>query len=301
MTTELGGRAPLAVMLLGNGTKPEVVTEAWRLTELLNRHAGFRVVGVDLSSNSNLEGLQAEVALVLGGDGTVLHTARRMGDRPTPVLGVNLGRLGFLADLTPETVLARLDDLATRAFSVQCLMSLTCTLVPTAGPRRSFRGINDVVIRAAPLFHLVEVGLSIDDESVMSYRADGLIVATPAGSTAHSLSAGGPILPPDAAMFVVTPICAHSLTQRPLVDSADKVYELSPRLQAASSAYLVIDGQVQIPLAPGDRVRVERGETPLPMVRLPRQSFYRTLRDKMGWGGGPTSGPGARWGTSWPV
>ena len=114
----------------------------------------------------------------------------------------------------------------------------------------------------------------------------GVIVATPVGSTAHSLSAGGPILPPDAHVFVVTPICAHTLTQRPLVDSTHKVYELTPRGEGVATT-LVVDGQVQVPVVPGDRVVVRRGGTPFPMVRLPGHSFYRTLRDKLGWGTSP--------------
>ena len=172
---------------------------------------------MDLSADSRLADLPADVAIVLGGDGTVLHTARRMEDRPTPVLGVNLGRLGFLADLTPAAFCQRVVDLAARQYTVENLMTLECTLTPRTGPTRIFRGLNDAVIRAAPVFHLVEIGLSIDGESVMTYRGDGLIFATPVGSTAHSLSAGGPILPPNAHMFVVTPMCPHTLTQRPLV------------------------------------------------------------------------------------
>ncbi len=129
---------------------------------------------------------------------------------------------------------------------------------PRSGTDPDFRGLNDVVIRAAPFFHLVEIGLSIDGESVMTYRGDGLILATPVGSTAHSLSAGGPILPPNAHMFVVTPICPHTLTQRPLVDSAHKVYEVKP-LGEGIATVLVIDGQVQVPLRCGDRVTIRRG------------------------------------------
>src|SRR5262249_5627611 len=176
---------------------------------------------------------------------------RRMEDRPTPVLGVNAGRLGFLADLTPSAFQGRLKDLAARRFTIDNLMTLTCVLTPRRGPARTFRGLNDAVIRAAPVFHLTEIDLSIDGESVMTYRGDGLIIATPVGSTAHSLSAGGPILPPNAHMFVVTPICPHTLTQRPLVDSAHKVYEITPRGTGLSTV-LVIDGQVQIPLGCGD-------------------------------------------------
>ncbi len=140
-----------------------------------------------------------------------------------------------------------------------------------------------MVLRAAPSFHLLVIDLSIDGECVITYRGDGVIVATPVGSTAHSLSAGGPILPPDAHMFVITPICPHTLTQRPLVDSTHKVFELTSH-NPDGSTYLVIDGQVQIPLNQGDRITIRRGPSAFPMVRLPGQTFYRTLRDKLGWG-----------------
>lgn len=281
---------PLALAILGNGTKPEVVALADRLATQISGRSEIRLTGVDLAPETDLSGLDADVALVLGGDGTVLHTARRMGDYPTPVLGMNLGRLGFLADLAPEAFLDRLPDLAERRYTVHNLMTVVCTLTPQHGPARHFRGFNDVVLRAAPIFHLLEIGLCIDGEPVMTYRGDGLIIATPIGSTAHSLSAGGPIVPPESQMFVVTPLCPHTLTQRPLVDSADKVYEMVPLAQGVSTV-LVIDGQVQVPLSPGDRVSIRRSQTSFPMVRLPGHSFYRTLRDKLGWG---TSLPGER-------
>ena len=281
---------PLDVVILGNGTKPEVQDEARRLAGAIAGHGALNLVGIDLGPETDLSSLSADVALVLGGDGTVLHAARRMGDHPTPVLGVNLGRLGFLADLTPEVFLGRLGDLADRRYTVDNLMTLSCTLASKVGPTRAIRGLNDVVVRAAPTFHLLEIGLSIDGESVMTYRGDGVIIATPVGSTAHSLSAGGPILPPNAHMFVVTPLCAHTLTQRPLVDSTHKVYELVPRGDGVATV-LVVDGQVQIPISCGDRVTVRRGRAPFPMVRLPGHSFYRTLRDKLGWGAAP---PGDR-------
>ena len=274
---------PLKVVILGNGIKPEVHALAQTLSESLSQKSGIELVGVDLSADSDLSGLPADVAVVLGGDGTVLHAARRMTDKPTPVLAVNAGRLGFLADLTPAAFHDQFADLAARKFIIHNLMTLSCVLTPQSGPSRTFSGLNDAVIRAAPVFHLVDVCLSIDGESVMTYRGDGLIIATPVGSTAHSLSAGGPILPPNAHMFVVTPICPHTLTQRPLVDSAHKLYEITPKGDKVSTV-LVIDGQVQIPLQSGDRVMIRRGKTPFPMVRLPGHNFYRTLRDKLGWG-----------------
>jgi NAD+ kinase len=286
-------RPPLRLTLLGNGTREEVHAEAQRLARGVVSKPGVVLAGVDLSADSNLSQLSSDIAVVLGGDGTVLHTARRMDDHPTPVLGINVGRLGFLADLTPLAFFERLADLAERRFTIENLMTLSCTLTPRSGPTRTFRGLNDAVIRAAPFFHLIEIGLSIDGESVMTYRGDGLIIATPVGSTAHSLSAGGPILPPNAHMFVVTPLCAHTLTQRPLVESAHRNIEMVPRGEGIATI-LVIDGQVQIPLQAGDRVSIRRGKTPFPMVRLPGHSFYRTLRDKLGWGTFPTGDRGPR-------
>jgi NAD+ kinase len=278
----------LRLVILGNGIKPEVHSLAKTMTDTVKQVHGIELIGVDLSADSNLSSLPADIAIVLGGDGTVLHAARRMEDHPTPVLGVNVGRLGFLADLTPAAFQDRLEDLVAWKFTVDNLMTFACMVTPRSGPTRSFRGLNDAVVRAAPIFHLVDIGLSIDGESVMTYRGDGLIIATPVGSTAHSLSAGGPILPPNAHMFVVTPICPHTLTQRPLVDSGHKVYEITPQ-GAGLAIMLVIDGQVQVPLHAGDRITIRRGNTPFPMVRLPGHSFYRTLRDKLGWGALPTA------------
>ncbi len=292
MTTPSDASSPhsLAVAILGNGTKTNVPAAADRIAMAMNEHPGLRVTDIDLGAESDLSGLAADIAFVLGGDGTVLHTARRMGDRPIPVLGVNLGWLGFLADLDTDGLIERLADLAARRFTVDNLMTIDATLIGRNGRARHFRALNDVVLRAAPSFHLLEIGLSIDGECVMTYRGDGLIVATPVGSTAHSLSAGGPILPPDAHMFVVTPICPHTLTQRPLVESTHKALELdSPNPD--DSTYLVIDGQVQIPMERDDRVTIRRGPRPFPMIRLPGHTFYRTLRDKLGWG---ASVPGKR-------
>lgn len=281
--------ASLRIAILGNGTKPEVVSESARLVELIGRLEGLSIGMFDLGSETDLSGVGqvADLALVLGGDGTVLHTARRMGDHPVPVLGINLGTLGFLAELTPEHLHARLSDLSARRYTVENLMTIECTVRGPGGRSITYRGLNDVVLRAAPPFTLIEVGLRIDGESVITYRVDGLILATPVGSTGHSLSAGGPILPHDAHMFVVTPICAHTLTQRPLVDGSHKRYELAPRTGPRHAVMLVVDGQVQVPMSPGEHVVVRRGATPFPMIRLPGHSFYRTLRDKLGWGTDP--------------
>jgi len=284
---------PLRLMILGNGSRDESREQVAVLSREIEGAEGVELAGVDLTADSDLSRLPADLAVVVGGDGTVLHTVRRMDDHPIPVVGVNAGRLGFLADLTPATFCLHLADLASSRFTIENLMTMSCTVTSARGPTREFRALNDAVIRAAPYFRIVEIGLSIDGESVMSYRGDGLIVATPVGSTAHSLSAGGPILPPNAHMFVITPICAHTLTQRPLVDGGHKTYELVPQGEGLTTI-LVIDGQVQVPLQGGDRVTIRRGNPPFPMVRLPGFSYYRTLRDKLGWGAYPAGDRGPR-------
>ncbi len=283
----------MRLIILGNGTRHEVHEYVERVAAAVRAVPDFALAGVDLSADSDLSRCPADVAIVVGGDGTVLHTVRRMADRPTPILGVNAGRLGFLADLTVETFVDRLPDLAARRYTVENLMTMSVAVHSVRGPRRVFRALNDAVLRAAPYFRIVEIGLSIDGESVMTYRGDGLILATPVGSTAHSLSAGGPILPPSAHMFVVTPICAHTLTQRPLVDGGQKKYELEVHGEGIATI-LVVDGQIQVPLQGGDRVVVRRGDPPFPIVRLPGHSFYRTLRDKLGWGAYPAGDRGPR-------
>jgi NAD+ kinase len=282
---------PPRLMILGNGSRAMARAYVDRVVEVVRAVPGFELAGVDLSSDSDLTACPADVAVVVGGDGTVLHTVRRMDGHPTPIIGVNAGRLGFLADLTVETFAERLPDLAVRRYTIENLMTMSVTIATPRGPTRVFRALNDAVVRAAPYFRMVEIGLSIDGESVMTYRGDGLIVATPVGSTAHSLSAGGPILPPSAHMFVVTPICAHSLTQRPLVDGGHKTYELIPNGDGIATI-LVVDGQIQVPLQAGDRVTIRRGDPPFPIVRLPGYSFYHTLRGKLGWGAYPTGDRG---------
>jgi NAD+ kinase len=145
-------------------------------------------------------------------------------------------------------------------------------------------GLNEVVIQTGPPYHMLDIELSIDGERVTTYSADGLIVATPVGSTAHSLAAGGPIVRQDLSVFVITPICPHTLTNRPLVDSAEKTYEL---VVHQSGSTLVVDGQIQIPLASGDRVTVRAAPVTFGLVKLPGHSTYRRLREKLSWGGQP--------------
>jgi NAD+ kinase len=271
------------VIVLGNGSRAGVPEAAEGLLPFLREHAVIDLV--DLHHQADLSEVQADLALVLGGDGSILHAARQMGYRQLPVIGVNLGRLGFLADLSCEEIRLHFPRVAQGEYRVteHLMFEVTVDLPPHEGlVRRPVLGLNEVTIQTGPPFHMLELDLVIDGDQVASYSGDGVIVSTPVGSTAHSLSAGGPILGQELPAFVITPMCPHGLTSRPVVDSADKVYTVIVR--RASSAFLVIDGQQNVPLPVGARVTVRRAPVKFKLAKVAGRSFYRTLYDKLHWG-----------------
>lgn len=279
----------MRIFVLGNANKPGVKEEAQRLMPLLQEHA--EIVVVDLLREKDLSRETADLALVLGGDGAILRAARQMGYQQTPVLGVNLGKLGFLADLSPEELRECFPRVARGEYRVTHHLMLECRIDPpknaVAGcPPAVLLGLNEVVIQAGPSFHMIDLDLYVDDERVSRFSGDGLIVSTPIGSTAHNLSAGGPILGQELSSFVITPICPHTLTNRPVVDSADKTYAITIQRAAAGTA-LVVDGQDIAPLSVGQRVTVRRAPVSFGLVKVPGHSFYQTLNDKLRWGAQP--------------
>jgi len=270
------------ILLLSSGSRPEMAAEAARLLPLVARFAS--VEAADLDAVTSLEHVEFDVAVVVGGDGSILRAAHHMGRRQRPVVAINLGKLGFLADLSPDEFLAQLPAICSGTVPVVEHLMFDCQLL--RGDRVVCRqlGLNEAVIFAGPPFAILQVDLYVDAELVTTYSCDGLIVSTPVGSTAHSLSAGGPILRKDLQAFVVVPISPHTLTNRPVVDSADRIYELVvPRPNAGST--LVCDGKVLANLEPGDRIRVQRADARFGLVAVPGHSYYRTLRDKLGWSG----------------
>jgi NAD+ kinase len=270
--------------VLGNAQRAGVVEEAERLLPLLCQHC--EVVVYDLKQEVDLAAAPpADLALVLGGDGAILRAARQMGYRQVPVLGVNLGHLGFLADLTPGQLCTSLDRVAAGEFRVTSHLMFECLVEEGAGVQ-TFLGLNEVVCHTVPPFSILDLDLAVDGEHVARFRGDGLIVSTPVGSTGHSLSAGGPILRQDLQALVVTPICPHTVTYRPVVDSADRVYTIALGKRSASAA-LIVDGQDLLRLTPAHRVTVRRAPVSFGLVKVPGHSFYQTLRDKLRWGALP--------------
>jgi len=279
----------LRVLVLGDRRKPSVQSEADRLLPWLRPQVD--VVGFDLQQQMDLRTVEADLAVVLGGDGAILRAARQMGRRQVPVIGINLGKLGFLAELSPEQFRARLPELLARTYRVVDHLMLRCELVEPDGSREVHLGLNEVVVSAGPPFRLIDIELTVDGEHVTTYSSDGLIISTPIGSTAHSLAAGGPILAQDMRAFVINPINPHTLTNRPLVDSDGKVYELSVPTATAGTT-LLVDGDLQRALTARHRVVVRRADVSFKLVKLAGSSYYRTLRDKLRWGGQPNYGNG---------
>jgi NAD+ kinase len=276
------------IFVLGNAHRPGVQEVADELLPFLRQHVDILVY--DLHQKEDLSRAGADMALVLGGDGAILRAARQMGYRQTPVLGLNLGKLGFLADLTSEQMRCCFLDVLHGAYRITHHLMYECVVTrpPDAepGPALTMLGLNEIVLHTGPPFRMVEVDLIVDGETVSRYSGDGLIISTPVGSTAHSLSAGGPILGQDLDAFVITPICPHTLTNRPVVDSASKTYSLAVR-GAHGEAALIVDGQETIPIRSGQQITIRRAPVQFALVKVAGRSFYQTLREKLFWGTPP--------------
>jgi NAD+ kinase len=286
----------LQVLIVGPAELAGIDAEARRVEDLLTA-AGHRV-SRRLAPRAAWEQREAapaelpDLVIVLGGDGSILRTARWMGYAQAPVLGVNLGLLGFLADVSRDDFGTALADIAAGRFRRVDHMMLECEIMRDGHTLHRELGLNEASILAGPPFSMIEIGLHVDGEAATTYRGDGLIVSTPVGSTAYNLSAGGPIVRKDLDAFVFTPLNPHTLTNRPVVDSASREYELIVPRPNAGSACLV-DGRVVAGLEPGDRIRVRRAAPRFTLIETRRHGYYRTLREKLSWGADARgAGPG---------
>jgi NAD+ kinase len=269
-------------MILTDGSRAELRSAVERLRPTIERY--LTVVGESVDFAKPLSTTDFDLAVVLGGDGSILRAAHQLGQHQRPILGVNLGRLGFLAAIQPEQLERALPEIAAGEHSVTEHLMIDCTSARGGKPIYRSLGLNEVAVLAGPPFAMLDVQLYVDGELATTYSCDGLIVSTPVGSTAHCLAAGGPILRNDIQALVILPISPHTLTLRPVVDSADRVIELAvPKPNEGTS--LVVDGRVLGRLEPTDRVRIVRSAARLQMVAVRGQSYYRTLHDKLGWAG----------------
>jgi len=225
---------------------------------------------------------RVDLLIVLGGDGTLLAVARH-AEPSVPILGVNLGELGFLTEVAEDEALEMLGRVLGGRYEVEQRMTLAATLERRGRTLRRYRALNDVVVSNGALARIVRLTLSVDGQPFTSYHADGVIVATPTGSTAYSLSVGGPIIEPSLSSLLVSPISPHTLSNRPVVLPPEAVVRIAiPRGQ--QDVVLTVDGQEGMPLAGGDAILVRRGRQPISLVRSPERTHYDVLRSKLGWG-----------------
>ena len=237
------------------------------------------------SSASAIDPTEIDALLTLGGDGTLLRAARLVPDRSLPILGVNLGRLGFLTCCPASQLEEALRRLASNDYVAEARMTLDARVAnANGGQQECWRALNDVVLHKGGFARVVSVRVEVDGETVGQFSADGVVLATPTGSTAYNLSAGGPVVYPTLETILLTPVSAHTLALRPLVLPATSVVTL--HANAGPDELLVtVDGQVGRTFGQGDALIVRRSKHPLSIVRFPEQSFFATMREKLHWGG----------------
>lgn len=226
----------------------------------------------------------SELLVVLGGDGTILRVVHRLGATLRPIFGINIGSLGFLTCLGPNEVARAVEAIVTRDFLLSQRALLKVELVPHHAPPQIFYALNDAVISRGERSRLVKIDVRIDGATLTNFNADGLIVSTPTGSTAYSLSAGGPILLPDTGVFVITPVCPHVLTNRSTVVSDQSVVELRLTVPG-QDVFINVDGQQSVEMRLHDVLRISQSDRVLPLAMLPERPFSKVLRQKLKWSG----------------
>ena len=276
------------LVLVAKKDKAEAAELALRIRE---RYPSHEVLGDRLLAHAlgwpRLEDRElasrADLMVVLGGDGTLIHAARLLDGRPVPMLGVNLGSLGFMTETPVEELFSMLDEVLAGRFKVDTRMKLTCRLVRGGGVLVQDEILNDVVINKGALARVADHEVSIDGVPMATYKADGVILSTPTGSTAYALSAGGPIVHPSVDCIVLAPICSHALTHRPIIVPSERTIRVALRTETADT-FLTLDGQTGHGLQCEDVIEVVRSPNRLQLIRNPRMSYFSLLRQKLHWG-----------------
>ena len=276
------------IVLFANPSRPEVQQAVDDFRAWLGSRCD--VTFVDLSKpEDGVDFGRAGLAIVFGGDGSLLRAARRLGGAQVPVVGVNMGRLGFLAELSSDELRAGFDELLAGKMKPTPRMMLSARIDRKAKDGNPRLAANDVVLRHAQATRMITFELAVNDEPAIRYTGDGLILSTPTGSTAYSLSAGGPVVAPGVACILATPICPHALANRSIVLSENAELRLR-LLNPKQRALLTLDGQESSEITSDETVVVTRAPNPLLLVDAGTRSFFQTLREKLNWEGQPNYG-----------
>ncbi|HWX94818.1 MAG TPA: NAD(+)/NADH kinase [Terriglobales bacterium] len=280
-----------SVAIISKPEKPELAQILPALYAWLRNH-GYAVVidsetavyatGPEVVARPDLGSRPLDFVIVLGGDGTLLSTSRAVAKAGIPVLGVNLGSLGFLTEVPLPELYDALEEVDQKRASVESRSLVQCQLMREGNCLMSYAALNDVIVNKSAIARLNDYDLYIDKVFVTEYKADGLILSTPTGSTAYSMAAGGPILTPSVDAFVITPVSPHSLTHRPLVVRDSVEIEIVVKT-GEEQAYLSLDGQVGMPVRDGDRIVCRKAEYQVQLLRI-RKAFFEVLRTKLKWG-----------------
>jgi NAD+ kinase len=280
------------VALIGKYNAPEMRDNVLAMAEFLAAEQLDVFVEEQTARHCNIAGYQllsmsvigerVDLAVVLGGDGTMLAVSRQLANSDIPLIGVNQGRVGFLTDVSSANMLAEMRKIILGEFSIEQRILLTATVMRNGQVVSHGRAMNDVVVNKSGMSRLIELEVNIDGQFVHKQRSDGLILATPTGTTAYALSAGGPILHPTLDAITLVPICPHTLSNRPIAINSSSKVEIT--LVHAEDAAVHLDGQLQIDLMIGDKVLVERDQQTVSLLHPVGHSHYDMLRQKLNWG-----------------
>ena len=246
--------------------------------------------GLEIASRATM-GEQCDLVIAIGGDGTMLNAARSLVDYEVPILGVNRGRLGFLADVSPSEIPHRLEAVLQGHFREARRSLLHAQVLREDEVTSEADALNDVVVHKREVARMIEVDAFLDGRFLNAYRADGLIISTPTGSTAYALAGGGPILHPGLEAVVLVPICPHTLTHRPIVVKADSVIEVVLNSANTTEAQVTCDGQISLAIEPGDRILIRKKSRKVRLIHPLNHDYFELLRAKLNWGLRPEATP----------
>jgi NAD+ kinase len=272
------------ILLVGSREKAQVASVAQQISSWLSERGD--IVEMVWLEDKPSNAVQAQLAVVLGGDGTILNAARWLGSSEVPIVGVNIGKLGFLAEFSVNELKEYWPDICAQRCRVVERMTLDCEICGQTDEIFRQRAINDLVITAGDPFRMIELKMRLGSSEAGGIAGDGLIISTPTGSTAYNMSAGGPIVDPQIKAIIVTPICAHSLNHRPLVVSCEnEIGIIAQRVNEGTS--IILDGQISRGFSVGQELKVRRGKHSLYVVASPARDHWGTLGAKLHWAKGP--------------